>query len=93
MTRSGIPGPKRPKSSATKTNHHLALLDFLVSPTEKERKHAFVRVQIEFGFDCFRVRFGLVVSMVWIGSEYGFNILLDESASESQMQNSTRTAP
>ena len=54
----------------------------LVSPTEKERKHTFVRVQNEYGFDCFQVRFGLVVSTVWIGSEYGFDILLDESASE-----------
>ena len=34
-----------------------------------------------------------VVSTVWIGSEYGFSILLDESASESHTQNSTRTAP
>ena len=66
---------------------------FLVSPTEKERKHAFVRVQIEYGFGCFQVRFGLVVSTVWIGSEYGFVTLVDESASESHTQNSTRTAP
>ena len=65
---------------------------FLVSPTEKERKHAFVRVQIEYGFGCFQVRFGLVVSTVWIGSEYGFVTLVDESASESHTQNSTRTA-
>ena len=34
---------------------------FLVSPTEKERKHVFVRAQIEYGFGCFQVRFGLVV--------------------------------
>ena len=40
-----------------------------------------------------KVRFGLVVSTVWIGSEYGFVTLLDESASESHTQNSTRTAP
>ena len=40
---------------------------FLVSPTEKERKHIFVRVQTEYGFN------GLVVSTVWIGSEYGFS--------------------
>ena len=66
---------------------------FLVSPMEKERRHAFVRVQIEYGFGCFQVRFGLVVSTVWIGSEYGFVTLLDESASESHTQNSTRTAP
>ena len=65
----------------------------LVSPTEKERKHSFVRVQTEYGFGCFQVRFGLVVSTVWIGSEYGFVILLDESASESHMQNSAQTAP
>ena len=45
---------------------------FLVSPIEKERRHAFVRVQIEYGFGCFQVQFGLVVSTVWIGSEYGF---------------------
>ena len=51
-----------------------------MSPTEKDRKHTFVRVQIEYGFGCFQVRFGLVVSTVWIGSEYGFVILLDESA-------------
>ena len=38
---------------------------FLVSPTEKERKHTFVRVQMEYGF-CFQVRF-------WIGPEYGFD--------------------
>ena len=30
---------------------------FLVSPTEKQRKHACVRVQIEYGFSCFQVRF------------------------------------
>ena len=66
---------------------------FLVSPTEKERKHACVWVQIEHGFGCFQVQFGLVVSTVWIGSEYGFVVLLDESASESHTQNSTRTAP
>ena len=66
---------------------------FLVSPMEKERRHAFVRVQIEYGFGCFQVQFGLVVSTVWIGFEYGFAILLDESASESHTQNSTRTAP
>ena len=53
----------------------------------------FVRVQIEYGFGCFQVRFGLVVSTVWIGSEYGFVTLVDESASESHTQNSTRTAP
>ena len=40
-----------------------------------------------------RYGFGLVVSTVWIGSEYGFVILLDESASEIRTQNSTRTAP
>ena len=57
---------------------------------EKERRHAFVRVQIEYGFGCFQVQFGLVVSTVWIGSEYGFVTLLDESASESHTQNSTR---
>ena len=39
----------------------------------------------------FQVRFGLVVSTVWIGSEYGFVTLVDESASESHTQNSTRT--
>ena len=66
---------------------------FPLSPTERERKHIFLRVQIEYGFDCFQVRFGLVVSTVWIGAEDGFVILLDESASESHMQNSTRTAP
>ena len=55
----------------------------LVSRTEKERKHACVRVQIEYGFGCFQVQFGLVVSTVWIGSV----ILLDESASESHTQN------
>ena len=65
----------------------------LVSATEKERIHTFVRVQIEYGFDCFQVRSGLVVSTVWIGSEYGFVTLVDESASESHTQNSTRTAP
>ena len=60
-----------------------------LSPTEKERKYAVVRVQIEYGFGCFQVRFGLVVSTVWIGSEYGFVTLVDESASESHTQNST----
>ena len=65
----------------------------LVSLTEKERKPTFVRVRIEYSFDCFQVRFGLVTSTVWIRSEYGFVILLDESASESRTQNSTRTAP
>ena len=55
-------------------------ISFLVSPTEEEKKHAFVRVQIEYGFDCFQVRFGLVVSTVWIGSKCGFDILLGESA-------------
>ena len=64
-----------------------------MNPTEKEKKLAFVRVQIEYGFGCFQVRFRLVVSTVWIGSEYGFVILLDEGASESHTQNSTRTAP
>ena len=64
-----------------------------MSPTEKERKHTFVQVQIEYGFDCFQVRFGLVTSTIWSGSEYGFVILLDESAFESHTQNSTRTAP
>ena len=58
----------------------------LVSPTEKERKYAFVRVQIEYSLDCVQVRFGPVVRLVWIGSEYGFVVLLDESASESHMQ-------
>ena len=48
-------------------------------------------MQIE--YDCFQVRLGLVGSTVWIGSEYGFFILLDESASESHTENSTRTAP
>ena len=43
----------------------------------------------EYGFECFQVRFELVGSLVWIGSEYGFIILLDESASESHTQNST----
>ena len=66
---------------------------FLVSPTEKKMKHAFIRVQIKYGFGCFQVRFGLVVGTVWIGSEYGFVALLGESASESRTQNSTRTAP
>ena len=47
----------------------------------------------EYRSSTFLVRFGLVVSTVWIGSEYGFVILLDESASESHTQNSTRTAP
>ena len=65
----------------------------LVSPTERERKHTFVRVQIEYGFGCFQVWFGPVVSTVWSGSEYGFAILLDESASKSHSQNGTRTAP
>ena len=64
-----------------------------MSRTEKERKHACVGVPIEYGFGCVQVRFGLVVSTVWIGSEYGFVILLDESASESHTQNSTRTPP
>ena len=72
-------------------------VEFLIRPgplgTEKERKHPFVRVLVEYGFGCFQVRFGLVVSTVWIGSEYGFAILLDESASDSHTQNSTRTAP
>ena len=36
---------------------------------------------------------GWFVSTVWIGSEYGFVTLVDESASESHTQNSTRTAP
>ena len=49
----------------------------------KKRKHSSVRVQIEYGFDCFHVRFGLVVSTVWIGSEYGFVILVDASASKT----------
>ena len=65
----------------------------LVSPMEKERKHTFVRVQVEYGFDSFQVRFGLVVSTISIGSAYGFGILLDQSASESHMQHSTQTAP
>ena len=64
-----------------------------MGPTEKERKHIFVRVQIEYGFDCSQLRFGLVVSTVWISSEYGFIILLDESASESHTQNFAQTAP
>ena len=67
--------------------------NFHVSPAEKERKHTFVRAQIEYGFDCFQAWFGLVVSTVWIGSKYGFVILSDENASESHMQNSTRTVP
>ena len=51
-----------------------------------------VGVQIEYGFDCFQLRFGLVGSVVWIGSEYGFVTLSDESASGSHTQNSTWTA-
>ena len=43
--------------------------NFLVSPTEKERKCTFVRVQIEYGFDCFQVRFGLVPSTVSLSSQ------------------------
>ena len=54
-----------------------------MSPAEKERRHTSVQVQIEYGFDCFQVQSGLVVSTVWIGPDYGFVILLDESASES----------
>ena len=67
--------------------------EILVRHAEKERKHTFVRVQIEYSFDCFQVQFGLVMSTVWIGFEYGFVILLDESASENHTQNSARTAP
>ena len=43
----------------------------------------FARVQIKYGFDRFQVRFGVVVSTAWIRSEYGFVILLDETASKS----------
>ena len=50
---------------------------------EKEGRHAFARVQIEYGFGCFQVRFGLVVNTVWIGSEYGFVTLLDPRGPES----------
>ena len=39
------------------------------------------------------LEFGLVVLTVWIGSEYVFVILLDESASKSHTQKSTRAAP
>ena len=60
---------------------------------EKERKPTSVRVQVEYGFDCFQVHVWPVVSTVWIGSEYSFDILLDGSASESHTPNSTRTAP
>ena len=48
-----------------------------------------MRVQIYYGLGCFQVRFGLVVSTVWIASEYGFLILPDESPSESHTQNSS----
>ena len=50
--------------------------NFLVRPTEKEKETYLVQVQVEYVFDCFQVRFGLVVSAVWIGSECGFVILL-----------------
>ena len=38
---------------------------FLVSPTERERKHAFVQTQIEYCSIVVQVRFG-----VWTGHEY-----------------------
>ena len=76
-----------------KTEMCYSSTNVLASPTEKERKHTIARVQIEYGSDCFQVRFGLVMSTVWIGSKYGFVILLNASASESHMLNSTRTAP
>ena len=48
---------------------------------------------MQYASDCFQVRFGLIDSTAWIGSEYGLVILSDESASESHTQNTTRTAP
>ena len=46
--------------------------EFLLgSLTEKKRKPTFARVQIEYGFDCFRVRFVQVMS-TWRPAEYGF---------------------
>ena len=66
----------------------------LVSPTVKEKKHILSEYRLStVSFDCFQVRFGLVGSTVWIGSEHGFAILLDDRASDSHTQNSTRTAP
>ena len=65
--------------------------DFSCEP-HREGKETCFCVKIEYGFDYFQVQLGLVVSTAWIGSEYGFVILLDESASESHTQNSTWTA-
>ena len=50
---------------------------FRVSPTEKERKHTFIRVQIEYGFDSSEYGLGWLWVRFWIGSEYGFVVLLD----------------
>ena len=46
-------------------------------PHGEGKEQDLVGAQIEYGFDCFQVRFGLVGSTVWIGSEYGFVILLE----------------
>ena len=45
-----------------------------------ERKETYLCPSTDwYGFDCFQVRFGLVVSTVWIGSKYSFVILVDEN--------------
>ena len=64
-------------------------------PLSPQRKKWNIRlsVRIQYNFDCFQVRFGLIVSTLWIGSEYGLVTLLHESASESQTQNNAWTAP
>ena len=72
----------------------------LAHPKEKEWGSLSGGLQTSYGFDSFeygshsvRVQFGLVLSTVWLGSEYGFVTLLTENAPENHTQNSTRTAP
>ena len=67
----------------------------VVSLKDKEEEHSLLdcrlgTVWIRYSF---RVRLGVVLSMVWLGSEYGFFILFDENASDNYDQNSIRTTP
>ena len=53
--------------------------EFSCEPHSQGKATYLVLVQIEYGFERFQVRFGLVGSTAWIVSEYGFVILLDEA--------------
>ena len=83
-----------------KDNHPYSNIGgFLLGNTQERRATLFIGLQIRYGFDSveygldsFRVQLGLVLKKVWLGSEYGFDILLVENASENHIQNSARTA-